>query len=1267
MKKIIFLLLFIFLTATSGRTQVEMQPLSNWGTGSYNDIVVNGDFAYCAAGAAGLDIVNVGNPEKPLFAGNCRLQHKCDFLFITGKYIYITGHNFTGNHSSFTIVDISSQNHPEIMGTINDFGSYIREVVVVNGYAYIGTYQTLTILDISNPALPRKTASCDLGIAPMWLAIRGNYAYMANIFRGLQVIDISDPAAPILVTTNESLKRLNDITLQGNFAYVSSESDGLGVFDISNPEEPSFIGKYQIDGGSQTIGKSADGSQIILTDKDNTLYTFAISNPARPELSSTFAMAGTGNGIASRDNLIFITEGIKGMEIIALSKPKEPEIITHYDFSGNLKTIALSSKNAYLGDYDGIQILDLRDPTTPKQVGRVLTGGRVSGMFLEKNFLYSVGDQFFGLKINDISNPAEPETVASIDPEEGEDFDFTAVAVADNYAYITSYQLNQVLIYNVSDPKAPFLASRCDCPGTGYDLTINNNYAIIANGYNGFSIIDITKPLQPALISSGNRELYGYRVAATGNFVYLSGGNRIAVFDISDPTQPEKITSIDCDCENIYDLSVDKDYLHAGSDTGLKTFSITNRRQPRKIINTAENYEVYGVFSRDKRLGIVTGSSGKFMLLTLHNDALIDKIPPAPVNGISTSGQGFASIRLNWQTVADNDGGSGIGSYRIYRHDYSLKNTYATIESPLTEFVDPRCEPDSVYTYTIKAVDKSDNSSPASRSITVKTRALSNDDTPPTAPTCLQAKVMRGKLVLIWNLSFDRDSGVKAYELYKTRVSDAQPDGTGPTTKLTTPFTSFTDIKLVAGGQYRYWVRAVDYAGNPSQFTTIAITIPKEPAAENYSYFFPHFCGDEDGWNTLFSITNHNSVAADAYLQLLAADGTKLMEKKLYYRRHSSGFVAGSQIYSNDWIFRGKIPPETAWMKLDSNLEISLQTTLTSDFYQEGLKAVSGPAPELLFPVVLNTADQWTGLALANPATEPAQIILKAYDDSGKLLASSPPFSLPANGNISALANDFFSESSLPKTTTSIRAEATTAIVGMEFFSRPNSDMAGLPAISLTCSTEYNRDVHLYILPENPADTSDNYSVSLVNLSSQTAATTILRQDQADITRKTTSLTIPGNGKYKFTHVKYNGGAIKVISDKPMFLFQECKAADSGRGLSTTCEFRRGLAEINFTHLHLDRHDDDSNLITVTNLSRLQPNPIILEFFQGDGELLQTREKIIPAGSTFSQTFRDLLGIDYSRLDNRNCWLRIRGDLPINGFLNYQSADHNRMTMIPAE
>jgi hypothetical protein len=169
-------------------------------------IVINGDLAFCAAGTAGLDILNVRNPEKPLLTGNCRLQHSCESLFITGKYIYITGSNFTGSHSSFTILDISDQNHPETISSIDNLND-AAEVAVAGSYAYIATYTRIIVIDISDPAQPQQVGFNRLGIAPMWLTVRDNYAYMANIFRGLQVIDISDPADPVLVATNGSLKQ----------------------------------------------------------------------------------------------------------------------------------------------------------------------------------------------------------------------------------------------------------------------------------------------------------------------------------------------------------------------------------------------------------------------------------------------------------------------------------------------------------------------------------------------------------------------------------------------------------------------------------------------------------------------------------------------------------------------------------------------------------------------------------------------------------------------------------------------------------------------------------------------------------------------------------------------------------------------------------------------------------------------------------------------------------------------------------------------------
>ncbi|MEA3333199.1 MAG: fibronectin type III domain-containing protein, partial [Pseudomonadota bacterium] len=733
-----------------------------------------------------------------------------------------------------------------------------------------------------------------------------------------------------------------------------------------------------------------------------------------------------------------------------------------------------------------------------------------------------------------------------------------------------------------------------------------------------------------------------------------------------------KVTDLNCDCGRIHNLFIKNDHLHAASDKGVKIFSLADRLQPQEIITIADTYEVYDGYGLRNRIGVVTGESGKFILFDVKDDAISDTTAPETVTRLTALGQGFASIKLSWQAATDNAGGSGVAGYRIFRDDYSADFPYASVNAPKTWFVDPACEPGTAYSYSIKTFDRSDNTSPASSKMTVLTKALNSDDKAPTAPVGLDYAATREKVELNWRLSFDGDSGVEFYELYKTRISDNNPGGNLLPQKLTSLFTSYTDTKIIAGAEYEYQIRAIDYAGNPSPLTSITVKIPKNSVNPQYSYFFPHFCLDDD-WDTIFSFTNLSAKNAEADLQLFAADGEKLLEQKLYKFRPEDGFSPETQIASHDHIFRHKIPQETAWMRVNSNSKLSLLTILESTSYLDAQKGVANGSGSLIFPVVERGENCWTGLALANPTASPAQILLLAYDQAGELQAFSDPFFLPANGQVAALADDFFSAASLPEETVTIRAESTAKIVGLEFFSLPDTDMASLSAIPFSNIDACATSSYLYTILNNPDGGDNEISVSLVNLTPKPAAITLFWQDCTDVTKQSESLIIPGLGKHSFsrpgsTPQSYDLGALKIISDQPAAIFQTLNPTSQAKTYASAYAFSSGLDEINFTHLRVDYHDKaENNIFTITNLSRIKQNHLTLELFQGDGELLMTFEKTIPAGSTCTLKLRDLAGFDYRNLSHRDSWMRIRADLPINGFYTYESADREKLIVISAE
>ena len=1256
-------------------TPFTSEEIAKWGTGEYRNVIIKDDLAICAADAAGFDILDVTDPSHLSLVVNHRLTHKAEYIFARGDYIYITGRNLDNGDYSFSIVNISDRDQPEVISTINDLG-FCREVKVIGDLAYLGCYGGLKIFDISDPADPVKIGWYHTGIAPMWLDIQGDYAFMANIFRGFQVIDISNPEEPILVTTNDTVSRLNDIVIRDNLAFVSSEKEGLAIFDISTPEAPRLVGKYDIAAGSGAIALAGNGRDILLTDRESTLYLFSVDDPANPKVITTFTTSGTGTGVAGKNNLVFISEGNQGLETIDLSDPEYPQQKSHYDHSGVIKNVVFNETHAFISDRDGIKIIDISTSPAAIQTAEIKTEGPGSSLFLAKNHLYIAGDRFFGLKIIDISDPNVPIITATLEPEES-DIAFKSIDVVDNCAYIASSNNSKgkLYIYDISNPAAPDLVCELELPaGRAVDITIENDFALITLEENGLIIIDISNPLEAATIYGGSGQLVAGSIACLGNFAYIVeryqpyGDDvlaKVTVFDISNPEKPNKINSFSYNSSRIYDLFISDNCLNVATDNGLDIYSLKDRQNPQKIETLCEECEVAGSFVNEKHLGIVTGYGGGFILYKIENGIEADNLSPDRIAAPTGFGQGFASTRLNWQAADDNPDGAGIGGYRIFRDDYSKKFPYATAGATATSFVDSSCKPGESYTYTIQTFDKSDNAAPLTSPLTLWTKSLSSDNEVPTAPADLICKISREKVKLSWMLSFDADSGVEKYVINKFRFTNNNPFGRCCLQRTDSFSTNYIDTDIIFGAEYEYQVRAVDYAGNISTFSTIKVKVPANPQPEEFSYCLPHFCA-VNGWDTDFSITNISEENADVVLQAFAADGRKLVNESIISRWSDDGFPENHQL-SKRILFRRGLPPETAWLKIDSNKELSFVSAFESPTCFEEQKGVPKNSLKLLFPVLKNSGGSWTGIAMANPSESPVWILLKAFDENGNLLRFSPPLELPAFGQVVALVTDLFAVETLPDLTATIIAEATAPIVGLEDFSLAATEMAGLTAIPAGNIDECSDgDFHYSII--NDLDTPTE--ISLVNLSSKKATITIFRQDSADITQTSESLTIPGNGKLDLSATADASASeiekIAIVSSQPLSAIYTA-ATRNGAAYAATCAFSHGLDEINFSYLRLNRRDTGSNKISIVNLSRLNPNRITFQFFQGDGELLLSREQTIPAGGILALELRDFLGSYYSRLTNRDCWVKVSGELPINGFYSYRSADDSKLTIISAE
>jgi hypothetical protein len=169
----------------------------------YEDIFINGNYAYCATRKNGIDVIDISSPSKPQIIAN----YDCSgFICAKGKYAYSADMS-----TGFRILDVSNPLAPAAVGTCNLSGEPYDEVtsIYVDGnYAYVTLlYSGLTVVDMSNMQAPIvagsftyespcRSSDCDDPISAYKVVVSGNYAYLADFVLGLLVVDVSDPAKP---------------------------------------------------------------------------------------------------------------------------------------------------------------------------------------------------------------------------------------------------------------------------------------------------------------------------------------------------------------------------------------------------------------------------------------------------------------------------------------------------------------------------------------------------------------------------------------------------------------------------------------------------------------------------------------------------------------------------------------------------------------------------------------------------------------------------------------------------------------------------------------------------------------------------------------------------------------------------------------------------------------------------------------------------------------------------------------------------------------
>jgi hypothetical protein len=415
----------------------------------------------------------------------------------------------------------------------------VRDTLLYLTQSLSGPNDTFKVYSIANPENVYMLGSCrDSGDA---VTVTNNAAFLADRW-GVYSVDVSDPRNPHQVGTYPGMPI--SVEARGNICCVTFGNPNdpewleFDVLDVRSPASMQRLG-YLSDAGGEDVylvdslvfasGGSGHGFQVInIRDSTHPASIYSCTSPAGygvwANLSSGFAALAYGAGGLLPMDIHDLHNPAFGRDLLAARPTYDIDVAGSHAFLANL----------------GLKVLDVSDPARPTEIGSVDTSWYESySVAARDSFAYVMWWVDYGLAAVDVSDPANPKlaggcTVFNM-PE--------ALVVRDSLLYIAeSYRFE---VASLAQPGAPVVVGACALPDMmfRYGIDEKDTLAFVADGVSGLQIVDVARPDSPAIVGSPTLPNGAIDVAVRDTFAYVVSGN-LYIVSVADPSSPYLIDSV---------------------------------------------------------------------------------------------------------------------------------------------------------------------------------------------------------------------------------------------------------------------------------------------------------------------------------------------------------------------------------------------------------------------------------------------------------------------------------------------------------------------------------------------------------------------------------------------------------------------------------------------------------------------------------------------------------------------------------------------------
>ncbi len=269
----------------------------------------------------------------------------------------------------------------------------------------------------------------------------------------------------------------------------------------------------------------------------------------------------------------------------------------------------------------GIQVVDVSNRETPKEIGKYLNEHRAHNFYIDGNYGY-LSDELEGVHIIDISTPSVLTRVGKITTKGN------AFWVVAKYPYVyVAEEETGVSIYDVSNPASPVALGNFDTPGWAWEMIIKDDILYVADKNRGLQILDVSDKNNPVRLGQFSSPKNMRAISLDENYLYLADGAEcVCIIDVANPKFPTLVNKMTVD-GYIPDVFKSGKNLFIANETKHSMEIIDISNLPEMIPGGSYQAEdkVYGLWKDD--VYVFVAANSKTLILRYNSPPTLAAIP----------------------------------------------------------------------------------------------------------------------------------------------------------------------------------------------------------------------------------------------------------------------------------------------------------------------------------------------------------------------------------------------------------------------------------------------------------------------------------------------------------------------------------------------------------------------------------------------------------------------------------------------------------------